>query len=65
MNIELFTAQEVADFLKVKLSTIRNWTHIQYIPHVKIRASVRYSRSDIEDWLRKRSVEGRTRRGLH
>ena len=65
MNIELFTAQEIADFLKVKLSTIRNWTHIQYIPHVKMRASVRYNRNDIEDWLQKRSVAGRTRWGLY
>ena len=62
---ELLTAQEVADFLKVKLSTIRNWTHIQYIPHVKLRASVRYNRADVEDWMRRCKVEGRTRRGLY
>jgi len=59
---QLLTAQEVADFLKVKLSTIRNWTHLQYIPHVKLRAAVRYSRSDVEEWLHKRSVAGRIRR---
>ncbi|MBC8277204.1 MAG: helix-turn-helix domain-containing protein [FCB group bacterium] len=60
--IELLTAQEVADFLRVKLSTIRNWTHLQMIPHVKLRAAVRYNRSDVEEWLQKRSVVGRIKR---
>lgn len=60
--IELLTAQEVADFLRVKLSTIRNWTHLQMIPQVKLRAAVRYNRSDVEEWLQKRSVVGRIKR---
>lgn len=61
MNIEILTAQEVADRLKLKLSTIRNWTHIEYIPFVKIRGAVRYRWSDIEAWLQKNSHNGRTR----
>ena len=60
--IELLTAQEVADRLQLKLSTIRNWTHIDYIPYIKLRAAVRYRWSDIEEWMDKRSVRGRLQR---
>ena len=59
---ELLTAQDVADRLQLKLSTIRNWTHIDYIPYIKLRAAVRYRWSDIEKWMEKRSAGGRLQR---
>lgn len=58
---ELLTAQQVADRLQLKLSTIRNWTHIRYIPHIKIRGTVRYRWAEIETWIQKGSISGRTR----
>jgi len=59
---EYLTAQEVADRLQLKLSTIRNWTHLDFIPHIKMRAAVRYKWSEIEEWLKKKSVKGQLQR---
>ena len=47
----LWDTKEVAAFLNVKESTIRNWVHIGYIPHIKFRGAVRYQRIAIEQWI--------------
>jgi len=33
---KLLTAQELSDYLKVKLSTIRKWCHYGYVPCLRI-----------------------------
>ena len=62
MAAQLWNTREVAAYLNVKESTIRNWVHIGFIPHVKFRGLVRYREEVINDWLAKRTVSGRTRR---
>ena len=52
----LWDTKEVAAFLNVKESTIRNWVHIGYIPHIKFRGAVRYKRVAIENWIEDRVV---------
>ena len=47
----LWSTREVAGYLNVKESTIRYWTHIGYIPHIKFRGAVRFREADIVDWL--------------
>lgn len=59
----LLTPEQIAEKLGVKLSTIYNWTHIGFIPHVKIRRFVRIRESEIMRWLEKQAVAGRTKRG--
>ena len=56
---KLLTPQEVADYLGVKVSTIYQWTHQEFIPHIKIGKHVRFRQSVIDRWLDKRAVEGR------
>jgi len=56
MNQSLWNTKEVALYLNVKESTIRNWVHIGYIPHVKFRGLVRYQRDSIDAWLAKCTV---------
>lgn len=58
---KLMTVEEVSDLLSVKKSTIYQWTHIGFIPHIKLGNKVRFRESDIEAWLEKRAVKGRTR----
>jgi len=48
----LWDTKEVAAFLNVKESTIRNWVHIGYIPHIKFRGAVRYQRIAIDQWIK-------------
>ncbi|MEW6349730.1 MAG: helix-turn-helix domain-containing protein [Thermodesulfobacteriota bacterium] len=54
------TTEEVAELLRVSISTIRKWVHYGFVPHVKIGRLVRYRRSDITQWIDERATEGRT-----
>ena len=56
---KLLTHIEVADLLGVKPSTIYQWTHIGYIPHVKLGKFVRFRESEVVKWVEKREVLGR------
>ena len=52
----LWDTKEVAAFLNVKESTIRNWVHIGYIPHIKFRGAVRYQKAAIVKWVEECAV---------
>ena len=58
----LLTVQDVADYLRVKPSTIYQWTHEKYIPHVKLGNQVRFRESAIDAWLERKSTAGRKSR---
>jgi len=61
---KLLTIKEIGDVLGVKVSTIYQWTHQGYIPHVKIGRFVRFRRSQIEKRLEKHENGGRKRRRI-
>ena len=48
---KLLTPQQVAELLEVKPSTIYQWTHQGFIPHVKIGRMVRYRKETIIKFL--------------
>jgi len=56
---ELLNTAQVAEWLNVKESTIRKWTHYGFIPHVKLGRCVRFQEGEIEQWLRERAEKGR------
>jgi len=58
----LLTPQEIAEVLGVSKSTIYQWTHQEYIPHVKLGRFVRFRKSQIEIWLEKKAKKGRSNR---
>ena len=51
----LMTVEEIADYLQVKPSTIYQWTHTGFIPHVKIGNPVKFKMSQIDRWIEKRA----------
>lgn len=57
---KLLTVTEIAEILGVKVSTIYQWTHQEYIPHIKIGGLLRFRIADIMNWLDKRTIGGRT-----
>ncbi len=61
---KLLTVEEIAEYLKLRPSTIYQWTHQGFIPHIKVGNRVRFKISQIEKWLEKRTLEGRARRRL-
>lgn len=60
--VRLLTVAEIADYLQVKPSTIYQWTHEKYIPHVKIGNQVRFRVAVIDAWLERNSTAGRKSR---
>ena len=61
---KLLTPQDVADWFQIKISTVYQWTHQGFIPHVKMGKFVRFRASEVLAWLEKRSVKGRMVRGV-
>jgi excisionase family DNA binding protein len=56
---KLLTVEEIADYLQVKPSTIYQWTHQGFIPHVKLGNRVRFRLSQVDRWIEKRENNGR------
>ena len=61
---KLLTVEEIADVLNVKQSTIYNWTHLGFIPHIKIGKLLRFNEDDVLKWLNKKSIPGRKNRKI-
>lgn len=61
---KLLTPQQIAEILGVKPSTIYQWTHQGFIPHVKLGRLVRFKEAEIAKWVDKRSRIGRKTRKL-
>jgi excisionase family DNA binding protein len=55
----LLTVEELSQKLQVGRSTIYRWVHYDYIPHVKLGSSVRFSESAVERWLKSKERSGR------
>lgn len=49
--VKMLDPEQVSEMLKVKVSTIYQWTHQRFIPHVKIGRFVRFKEDEIEKWL--------------
>lgn len=60
---QLLTPQQLSEWLQIKLSTVYKWTHAGYIPVIKLggnaRGSIRFSKEDVDRWLKRRSKRGR------
>ncbi len=56
---QFLSPAEVAELLGVKKSTVYQWTHQGFIPHVKLGRLVRFREAEIMAWVEKRSIVGR------
>jgi len=57
----LLTAKHIADKLGVKCSTVYQWVHMGFMPHLRIGKCIRFNENDIEKWISRRKAEGRIR----
>jgi excisionase family DNA binding protein len=62
MSVQLLTPKELANELGIKLSTVYYWSHIGYVPFVKLGRLLRFRKSSILEWLEKREKKGRIKR---
>lgn len=58
----LLTAKELSEELGVKLSTVYSWTHMGFIPTVKLGRLIRFRKSSIQAWLENKEKPGRNQR---
>jgi excisionase family DNA binding protein len=49
----LFTAEQAAEYLKVKLTTLNNWRRQGKFPSVRPFTDARYRRSDLNKFINK------------
>lgn len=56
----LLNVQQVAEKLGVRPSTIYQWVHAEFIPHVKLRNLVRFREEDVEAWVASKTKKGRS-----
>jgi excisionase family DNA binding protein len=56
MNGELFTAREIAGWLKIKLPTIRKW-QLQGLPCLRAGRLCRYEKEQVREWLEERAAK--------
>lgn len=59
MTDKLLTSDEVAALLRVKPDTLRIWRYLgdRGPAFVKVGSAVRYRQSDVDAWLRSRTVD--------
>ena len=62
--MKILNPKEVSRLLQVRLSTIYQWTHQDYIPHYKVGRFVRFDESEIMNWLKKGQCNGRLTRNV-
>lgn len=49
--MEYMTIQELADYTGIKISTLRSYRLKKKIPFIKINGCLRFSRSEIDQWI--------------
>ncbi len=54
----ILTIKQVADYLKVTERTIYRLAAVKQIPAFKVGGSWRFSRADIDSWIKQQSMEG-------
>ena len=55
---DILTILEVASYLKVAERTVYRLAAAKRIPAFKVGGAWRFSRSDIEQWIKRQSLEG-------
>jgi len=60
----LLTPKQLSDLLQVRPSTVYEWAHMGFVPHVKLGKCLRFKPKEIERWMQARSQHGRKTRKL-
>jgi excisionase family DNA binding protein len=65
MEVEvLWDVRELSTRLRVARSTVYEWVHMGYIPHVRLGACVRFRPSEVGAWVRAQAQPGRAQRSI-
>ena len=56
-EMELLTPDELSGMLKVKKQRIYEWVHYKRIPYIKVGRFLRFSKDQIQEWLRENTCD--------
>ncbi|MCF7914506.1 MAG: helix-turn-helix domain-containing protein [Spirochaetaceae bacterium] len=59
----LISYKEAAELIGVAEITVRKWTSTRFIPHYKLGKSVRFSKTELMEWVRSKHVDPVPRAG--
>ena len=54
---KLLKIEQLAEALQVSKRTVYDWTHTNYIPYYKLGKGIRFKRSEIERWIKRRNIK--------
>ena len=57
-NQTLMEIGEAAEYLRLKVSRLRYEVFIKRIPHIKIGRSIRFSKTQLDSWLKEHTKAG-------
>ena len=57
----LLTVTQIAAKLSVKPTTVYQWAHMGFIPHLRLGKCLRFDEKEVEKWVGKRKTKGRIR----
>lgn len=52
----LLTINDVSQILKISVSTVYRWVHKKEIPYIKLGGKVRFSDSELQQFIKKNSI---------
>ena len=55
----LLTPKQLSELLQVDQSTVYKWSHMEFIPHIKMGRAIRFVEREVEAWLQQRTRQGR------
>src|SRR5262249_52941474 len=58
----LWTVEQVAQYLVLKPSTVRTYCETGILPHLSLRAGLRFRPEDIAGWVERRAIRSRPHR---
>jgi len=56
---KLLTPKQLSELLQVDQTTVYKWSHMEFIPHVKMGKLVRFIEKDVQSWVEQRMRPGR------
>ncbi len=56
---KLLTVKDMCEYLQVSQALVHKWVHYGFIPNIKLGASIRVNKSEIESKVQKRQRKGR------
>ena len=63
-NEVLLDVGQVAAMFKISTATVRRWVWQGYIPYMKIGKAIRFSKLDIDNWVRTECTNSKKQEGV-